>query len=162
MLLPSWRTNKPRKRQYNIVYTVSYHNMECCICFESDTPIAYDCQQCHDGNICETCFDKLESNTCPLCRTLIIKVAPPDVLLEPPRRSHCTIQYKKCCLSTGYTILFGILFQYIFGLYVYNVIINICIMIGVGILFMGCIHIYLIFQFDDPIYFPYICCNVDD
>lgn len=135
--------------------------MECCICFESNTPIAYDCQQCRDGNVCQTCFDKLASNTCPLCRTLIIKVAPPDVLLEPPRRSRCNIQYKKCCLSTGYTMLFGILFQYIFGLYVYNIALNICIMLGVGVLFMCCIHLYLILQFDDPVYFPYTCCDID-
>ena len=137
--------------------------MECCICFESNTPIAYDCQQCRDGNVCQTCFDKLESHTCPLCRTVIIKVAPPDVILETPRRSRnkCNIRYKKCCLSTGYTMIFGILFQYMFGLYVYNVILNTCIMIGTGVLFMCCIHLYLISQFDDPMYFPYACCDVD-
>ena len=139
--------------------------MECCVCFDKVDVVGLRCQRCKDGIVCETCFKRMDTDKCPLCRYIHIEVEPPIIYIDPPRRSRmcCRLKVQHCLVSFCWTVIVGFTIQLVLQLYTTNEILNIVYMFLLGFMGMICLHCCLLTNEDcQGVTMPYDCCIIHD
>lgn len=138
---------------------------ECCVCLDAFDEFGFECMRCKDGLVCVECFRGLEQVKCPVCRMVVMEmeldVKLPDVVLESPRRRRrsCRCKCRQCCLSFGWTILLGTMFQFVFGIYREDMVLNIFIILSLGVMMMSLVHCSILLYHDELYVLPYMCCE---